>query len=193
LLELVLYPGNEEEKQIYFKDFFESESIEYFVDSSFLGDYISVNIKRDELHTVSALISVFILEFYLKEYVLTKIYDEYEMIDVSVGCDVLLSLNREISKSEVGKNIEKFLLENKLICIDNYVLFNLKSIMTTVYFLTDCLCEKILYQKCRADFLSFVRSCKELDYESPAMADAEFGGELFWDDDNSEDFNDSFF
>lgn len=190
-MELVLYPGKEEEKSEYFKELFDEENVEYSEDSGFLGNCLVVQLNTDEIHRISAIVSVFILEFYLKEYILTKIYDEYEIIDVSVGCEVLLRLNGEITKSDVGKNVENFLLKNHLMCIDNYVLFNLKSIMTTVYFLTDSLCEKILYQKCRADFLSLVRSYSKLNLDFADKADAESATEFFGklSDFDSDDFN----
>ena len=193
-MKLVLYPGKEEEKTEYFRELFDSENIEYSEDSGFLGKCFVIYPIKDDIPVIADYISVYILEFYLKEYVLTKIYDEYEMMDVSSGCEVLLGLSREIGTSDVGKNIEKFLNKNSLICIDNYVLFNLKSIMTTVYFLTDCLCEKILYQKCRADFLSLVQSYRKLKFDNETMSDAEFASEVFFDSpDNSDDYNNLFF
>ena len=193
-MELVLYPGKEDEKSEYFTRLFESENIEFSKDSTFLGECIVLHPEKNEIHKISGYISVFILEFYLKEYVLTKIYDEYEMLDVSAGCEVLLLLNSEFAESDVGNNIEKFLEKNLLICIDNYVLFNLKSIMTTVYRLTDCLCEKILYEKCRADFLALVRNYNKLNFDSDSIADAEFSSELFADSSaDSDDCNNLFF
>ncbi len=186
-LEIVVYPGKEDEKSGYFGEMLENENIDYSKDLSLLGLCYVVNLQENDIKKFSAVISVYILEFYLKEFVLTKVYDEYDMIDVSIGCDVLLRLNDEIAKSDVEKNIEQFLTENQRICIDNYVLFNLKSIMTTIYILTDSLCEKIIYQKCRSDFLSLVRAYSKLnlDFNDNAISEP-FGKSYNSNYDNSE-------
>ncbi|MBO5744122.1 MAG: hypothetical protein J6R68_07555 [Clostridia bacterium] len=141
-MEINLYLGETKTHLNYFTDFFTLQNIRFKIYSSYFGNRININIDSNKIYLLSSHICKFILDFFIKEAVVSKIYDEYPLIDTVKAGEILSELSEKITASPINNSIYNIINEHHSFNPSSYVMFNMKSIMTCAYFLTDQLCQK---------------------------------------------------
>ena len=145
-MEINLYLGETKTHLNYFTDFFTLQNIRFKIYSSYFGNRININIDSNKIYLLSSHICKFILDFFIKEAVVSKIYDEYPLIDTVKAGEILSELSEKITASPINNSIYNIINEHHSFNPSSYVMFNMKSIMTCAYFLTDKLCQKYVYE-----------------------------------------------
>ena len=145
-MEINLYFGESKIHLDYFTDFFTLQNIRFKIFPSYFGNRISINIDANKIYLLSSHICRFILDFYIKEAVVSKIYDEYPIIDTIKAGEILSELSEKITASPINNSIYNIINEHNSFNPSSYVMFNMKSIMTCAYFVTDKLCQKYVYE-----------------------------------------------
>ena len=175
---VVLYTGYDNEYKNYFLDFLKETNIEHSEEKCYLGFKITVYADEEDLKILIKRIIEYILEYQLKDAVFSKIYDEYGCLDANDACNVLdLLVNRAVN-SNIYEHIKSIIFEKEAIHVDNYVLFNIRFIMLTIYEMVDDICTNLTYRKQRNAFLSMLRTYAALSNISSKKADVEFVSEL---------------
>lgn len=143
-MEINLYLGESKNRLDYYTEFFTLQKIRFEITPSYFGNEITINVNSDELCLVCAHSCRFIFDFYLKEFVASKIYDEYPLLDAICAGEILAQLSEMISSTGINNNVFFILKQKHSFNPSSYVLFNMKSIMTCIYKLTDELCYKYI-------------------------------------------------
>lgn len=180
-MEVVLYPGCSGEQLDLLCQNLDEKELHNFVDSDYFGYKIIVCMDETMLEILKGEICSYIVETYLKDAILTKIYDEYPLIDVYDSGLILVKLVEEIKKHLYFNNIDDILKSNKKFNIESYVLFNIKRIMLIAYSLVDKLCGEVIHERQRKAFLSLIRTYATLSGQECDRADAELCKELSTD------------
>lgn len=176
-MELTLYPGNSRNQLEFFTDYLTLQNKEFEISGSELGNVITVSTETLS-HELLAIHSCrFILEFYLKEAVLSKIYDEYPFFNTDDASHILSELSDLVVSSPVKDGILKFLNDNKSFNPESYVIFNIKSIMLCIYALTDNIAHKLIYTREKERLISVVRMFSHLSFNTCMTADVEFSSD----------------
>lgn len=175
---VVLYVGCDSKHQKHFLSFFDFNEIRYKAKKCIFGCKIECFTSEQDIITLAEYITAFIVEFYLKEQILSKIYDEYSQLSVDDACNCVGKIINELKKSDIQVRIVDFLITKKSLHIESYILFNIKSIMLTTFEITDTVCSSLIFEKEREDFLSILRTYASLYDERLQKADVEFTSEL---------------
>lgn len=108
---------------------------------------IQMIIQLENIDALSSNICCYICENYLKDAVLTKIFDEYSDINASEAGKILINIFNDFSVGDVCEKLKNLLLLKHKLNVESYILFNIKYIMSTIYALVDECCVKYLAQK----------------------------------------------
>lgn len=173
-MEINLYSGESKIHLDYFTDFFTLQNIRFKIFPSYFGNRININIDTNKIYLLSSHICRFILDFFIKEAVVSKIYDEYPLINTVKAGEILSQLSEKISSSPINNSIYNLINEHGSFNPSSYVMFNMKSIMTCAYFLTDKLCQKYVYEV-----------EKEMIFSILSQYDAEFSKIPDYDNENN--------
>lgn len=173
-MEITLYPGETKNHLDYFTDFFDLKCTRYEISQSYLGYRIIVILNDNEIDMISSHVCRFILDFYLKEAVLSKIYDEYACFNTDDAVIILTKISQKLSSTPIKDDISIVLSHKKALNPESYVAFNLKPIMLCIYALTDDICEEMIYKKEKQQLISMVRMFSKLSFDKCNKADIEF-------------------
>lgn len=172
---LCLADNNEHLK--YFKAFAAEENLNQICYKNVFGYCMDIECSTSLLEKMCREISVFALEFYLREAVFNKIYDEYVSLDITDAGMLFSMLSKNISDTILyGKLIDLFDKSIK-ICIDSFIIFNLKPIMQDIYKKVDCYAEQILVRKEKEAFEMLIKTYSELGFDSLPKAMSEFSSD----------------
>lgn len=156
-----------------FECFYEN-NVTYCVDEDDIGEKIILVSQTDFTDELLRIISRAIVEVYLKDYILGKIYSEYNGIDIFESGSILENVVNELSDSQIMCETKAIILKHGKLNLPSLILFNIKNIMLTANELTDSICEKVMYQKERACFLNMIRTYSALSNRNCAYADVDF-------------------
>lgn len=156
-----------------FECFYEN-SVTSCVDEDDIGEKIILVSQTDFTDELLRIVSRAIVEVYLKDYILGKIYSEYNAIDIFESGSVLESVVNELSGSKFMCETKDIILKHRKLNLPSLILFNIKNIMSTANELTDSICEEVMYQKERACFLNVIRTYSALSNRNCACADVDF-------------------
>ena len=176
-MEVTLYPGESKSHLDYFTDFLDLQSTRYEISHCYFGHKIHVFLSDDDIDMLSSHICGFILDFYLKEAVLSKIYDEYPCFNTDDAGKILTKLSYKFSSTPIKDNITEILSEKMSLNPESYASFNLKPLMLCVYALTDEICEDMIYANEKQQFISMIRMFSKLSFDKCQSADVEFSAD----------------
>lgn len=175
-MKIVLYTGTDESHCNYFAEYFYSLGIEHKIGYDYFGYRFEV-LNIVDVSNITNIIICFYIEYHLKNYILSKIYDEYPYIDIDDAADVLCSLTKNINNSDIFHEMKNQILKNKKIHVESYLLFNIRKIMLTIYDHVDKICEKKSFEKERERFLELIRIYSRLSTDISERANVEFSSE----------------
>ena len=185
-MKIVLYIGTDESYRDYFIECFMNHEINYDIEYCYFGYKLEINFCN-RISYITNFIIDFYVEFHLKNYILSKIYDEYPYLDVDDAVNVMCILSKSIKDKSVFKKMENIIETNNILHVESYLLFNIKIIMSTIYRYIDKICEKICFDKERERFLELLRTYTALSSDASKHANVEFASEsecyLTFDDD----------
>ncbi len=173
-MEIALYPGELKSHLDYFTDFLDLQNTRYEISRCYFGYKINIFLENISPDFLASHACRFILDFYLKEAVISKIYDEYPDFNTDEAGVILSKLSQKISDTPIKNNICTILCNKKSFNPESYGAFNLKSIMLCVYALTDELCEDLIYSKEKERFVSMIKMFSALSFDKCQKADVEF-------------------
>ena len=173
-MEINLYPGNNKNHLNYYTDFLTLNNIRFKIIPSYFGNKIIAYISSDKLQNFSSHSCNFILDFYLKEAVISKIYDEYPLFNTNDASKILSKLSEKISQTPLTDHIHHLILQSRGFNPESYVLFNMKNIMLCVYALTDDICRHLIYNLEKQHFISVIKNFSKLSFSNCKNADVEF-------------------
>ena len=184
-----MYPGESKNRLDYYAEFFSLKKIRFEITPSYFGNAITINVNSDELYLVSSHSCRFIFDFYLKEFVASKIYDEYPILDAICAGEILAQLSEMISSTNINNNVFYILKQKQSFNPSSYVLFNMKSIMTCIYKLTDDLCHKYISDIEKKYLVSALKSGIDFEENNNVIADVEFSflADKILDNENNKD------
>lgn len=171
-LEIFLYVGDLDEHLNYFTDFLKINNCRYDIDKGYLG--YKINIEIDKIDVLSEHICQFMLDFYLKDAVISKVYDEYPCFNTNDASKILTEISDKIINTPIKDHICSIITNKKSFNPESYSLFNLKPIMLCVYALTDNICNKMIYNKEKEQFVSVIKTFSTLSFDKCSRADVEF-------------------
>lgn len=176
-LEITLYPGKNKEQLDYCIFFLESSSIKYKADKCFLGNRVLIFSSDKIVKALASHICDFIFEFYLKEAVISKIYDEYHMFNTDDAGHILSEVSKKITCTPIKDDV-LYIIKNKCkFNVESYFLFNIKPIMRCVYALTDETGRELIFLREKEKFVSMIKTFSNLSFEKCNVADVEFSSE----------------
>lgn len=173
-VEIILYPGDNKTQLDYFTSFFDTKDICYEINHCYFGYKILISISNDTLDAVSEHICRFVFDFYLKEAVISKVYDEYPCFNTQEASHILAKLYEKIVLTPLKNNILSVLTSKKSINPESYCLFNMKSLMLCIYALTDDICQTFFFSKEKEKLISLVQLYSGLSFNKCEIADVEF-------------------
>ena len=174
---ITFYPGKSKDHLDYYTFFLDTNDIEYEISHCYFGYKLFIYSNDYSLETVSTGICSFIFEFYLKEAVISKIYDEYPLFNTDDACRILSEVSEKFAKTPVKDDIARTLRINSALNIESYFLFNMKSIMICVYALTDESGSELSLIRERERLVSMIKTFSGLSFETCHMADVEFSSD----------------
>ncbi len=175
-MEIILYTGNCSGNN----NFLLSDNDEgiYAADSvqNYFGYETVLNVEDKNVDFISSEICMCIAEFYLKETVLAKIYEDYPCIDALDAGKVLVEIFTHFSTGRVCETIKNILISNHRLNVESFILFNIKYIMLTIYSAADYCCEKYLQNKQKEAFKRLLQTYFTLHKhsESNIQSDSSF-------------------
>lgn len=143
-------------------------------DEDTIGQKLILVSPTDFTEELVGIISRAIVEVYLKDYILGKIYSEYNSINEFESCSIMETVIKDLPSSQVMINTKQIISKHGKLNLPSMILFNIKSIMSTVNRLTDTICENVMYQKERACFLNMIRTYSALCDRNCTFADVDF-------------------
>ncbi|MBR2404861.1 MAG: hypothetical protein IKA95_04320 [Clostridia bacterium] len=158
-------------------DLFESfceNTVTSCTDEDIIGQKIILISQTDFTEELICIISRAIVEVYLKDYILGKIYSEYNSIDAFESCSIIETVIKDLSTSQVMRKTKNIISKHGKLNLPSMILFNIKNIMSTVNKLTDAICEDAMYQKERTCFLNMIRTYSALSERNCKFADVDF-------------------
>ena len=176
-VEIILYPGENKNQLEYFTSFFDTKDIRYEINHCYLGHKVIICISSDKLDIISSHICLFVLDFYLKEAVISKVYDEYPCFNTQEASHILATLSQKIVNTPLKSNILSILKNKNSFNPESYCLFNMKAIMLCIYALTDDVCRSFLFTKEKDKLISLVQFYSGLSFNKCQRADVEFAND----------------
>ncbi len=176
-MNITLYFVGNEEHLKYFASVFDTDNIIYEVSRCFMGYCIELECEKKYMQTVSFYVSGFIIEFYLKEAILSKIYEEYVELDVNDAVGLLCEMLSNVCDTIIYKMVFDILQKGGKLSIDSFIIFNIKQIMQNVYEKVDILAENVLVRKEREEFISMLKTYSGLNFRKCSDAFVEFSDE----------------
>ena len=173
-VEVNLYPGDSKPRLAYYTDFLNQQNIRFKTALSYFGNKIIIYAPFEQIGIISSHSSRFIFDFYLKEAVASKIYDEYPLLNADDAGGILEKISETIGDGLINKSIYRIIEKKQSFNPSSYVLFNMKSIMTYIYTLTDELCQKFIGNIERKYLISVIKSALYNNENHAAFSDAEF-------------------
>lgn len=173
-MEITLYVGDSKEHLKFFTDIFDDENSHISADNCCFGYCLNIVTDKYSIDEISGYICVFLIEFYLKEAVLSKIYDEYSYLDVEDASVIMTKLSKKIKETDVFAMVKKILSEKKSLNTESFVVFNLRHIMTVIYVNVDIIAEKMIYEKQKYNFVQLLKTYSSLNFFMCKRADVEF-------------------
>jgi len=174
-VETILYPGDNKSHLDYFTDFLTLQDTRFEITTSALG--YKLIIKNDIAHKLASHICSFIVDFYIKEAVLSKIYDEYPDFNTNDAGKLLLDLSHRISSSPIKDDILEILTEKKCINPESYAIFNIKQIMRCAYALTDEIASEMIYIYQKEHLVNMMRMFSKINFNNCNSCDVEFSSD----------------
>lgn len=169
-MEISLYTGSENPAE-YYTDFLTQNKINFKITSVNSELIITVYANDAQTEQISEFLCRFMIEFYLKEAVFSKIYDEYPTLGIEDASIIMLRLSDELASGSMKKNIQNSINLNGIFKPESYVLFNIKSVMMSVYSEIDKLAIDMVYQKEKERLQSAIRFLKGLNFDKCETAD----------------------
>lgn len=176
-MEITLYPGESKSHLDYFTDFFDLQSIRYEISHCYFGHKIHVFPDDNDIDLLSSYICRFILDFYLKEAVLSKIYDEYPCFNTDDAGIILTKISQKLSATPIKDDVLLIISQSKALNPESYAAFNLKPLMLCIYAMTDEICEGMVYKKEKQELISMIRMFSKLSFDKCNAADVEFSAD----------------
>jgi len=176
-MHITLYLANSDEHLICLTDFLNKENKMINIAVCFMGYCVEFDIPESELSDLSLFLSRFIVEFYLKESILSKVYDEYINLDVNDAVALLSEMSETVFDTVLYSKIINTLKVGGRICVDSLIIFNIKPIMQNIYEKVDFLAEKIQIQKEQEAMVAMLRTYCTLNRGQCASALVEFSNE----------------
>ena len=99
-MEVFLYVGDLDEHLNYFTDFLKINNCRYDIDKGYLG--YKINMEMDKIDLLSEHICQFMLDFYLKDAVISKVYDEYPCFNTNDASKILTEISDKIYRDAVA-------------------------------------------------------------------------------------------
>lgn len=158
----------------YYTDFLTEQNISYKISPHYNGIKILVASTYDNLNIIAEHSCRFILDFYLREAVISKIYDEYPCFNTHDACNILCSLSKKISQTPVKDNILSLITSSNIFKPESYVIFNIKQIMRCIYAMTDNIANSLLIKKEEKELMNVIKTFSKLSFTSCQRADVEF-------------------
>lgn len=185
-MKIVLYIGTDESYFDYFAESLDNYEINYVSEYDYFGYRLEFECDVDIIKITNIIIE-FYIEFHLKNYILSKIYDEYPFLDVDDAVDVMCTLSKSVKDKPVFDKMGNIIKRCNKLFVDSYLVFNIRNIMLTIYDSLDEICEKISFNKERKRFLELLRTYTTLSSNTSNSASVEFASEsecyLSFDDD----------
>ncbi len=174
-MKIVLYIGTDKAFCEYFSRCFDNLGIIYNIDYDYFG--YKIDLVCNDICSIMDLMVEFYIEFHLKNHILSKVYDEYPLLDIDDAAYIMCILSKKLVDKSVFLKMKKQLETNKILHVDSYLMFNIKIIMLTIYDVIDEICEKRSYEKERMRFLELLRTYSSLSYNTTECANVEFSSE----------------
>ncbi len=171
-MEIILFVGKSKDHLNYYTDLFITNGIQYETGQGYLGYNIKVNVENTGM--LAECICRFILDFYLKEAVISKIYDEYPCFNTQSAGNILTEISKKIINTPIKTNIEDIINDKKAFNPESYSIFNLKTMMICVYGLTDHICNNMMYESEKNKLVSLIKVFSKLSFDKCESADVEF-------------------
>ena len=108
---IILYPGNSKNHLDYFTFFLDANGIKYEINHCYLGHKLVI-LQNNKIDIVVSHICSFIFEFYLKEAVISKIYDEYPLFNTEDASFILADVSNKFLDTPIKDDI-KLIIKNK--------------------------------------------------------------------------------
>ncbi len=144
------------------------------IDEDNIGEKIILVSQTDFTDELLRIISRAIVEVYLKDYILGKIYSEYNSIDIFESGSILETIVSDLQASQFMRKTKDIILKHGKLNLPSLILFNIKNIMSTTNELTDKICEEVMYQKERNCFLNMIRTYSALSNRNCEFAEVDF-------------------
>lgn len=158
----------------YYTEFLTQQNTRYEIIPHYDGIKILVTIPKEKLYIIAEHSCRFILDFYLKEAVISKIYDEYPIFNTQDAGNILYDLSLKISDTPIKNDILSILEASSLFKPESYVIFNLKQIMRCVYALTDNIADLLMLKKEENELILAIKAFSKLSFNPCKRADVEF-------------------
>lgn len=176
-MEAVVYPGCSKKQLEIFPMHVPDKEMEIITESDYFGTKVIFKADFDFAADLAVSITRFIVEVHLRDYILSKIYDEYQALDEIDSSSVLGTIVCELPKCFCFRRIEDILRRYGKFNVSSYIIFNIKIIMLTINSVVDKFCEQLVYEKERCAFASMLRTYAVLSGSSCALANVEFADE----------------
>ncbi len=175
-MEFRLYTADFPENTRYLNDCFDGTNSSFEIKPSYFGSLININnIEHGEL---KKFLVQYLFDFYFKELVLSKIYDEYYYFNTNDASFVLSELSDSIAASFLGERIAELIDRSDSFNAESFVLFNMQSLMPRLYGMTDIAAARLISLNQRDNCISVLKTYKNLSFNRSENADVEFSSEL---------------
>ncbi len=174
-MEFRLYTPDFPENTRYLSDCFARTASLYEITPSYFGCRINIiDIEYDEL---KEFLCRYLFDFYLKDFVLNKIYDEYCFFNTNDAGFVLSELSDSITASFFGEKLGELIKISDSFNPDSFMLFNMKSVMAELYEMTDEAVQRVILVKQRENCIALLKTYRDLSFNRTLSADVEFSSE----------------
>ena len=172
-LEISLYTGSEIASQ-YYSDFLSQNNFKFKSELLNSETVLTVYADLNKTELIADFICRFMVEFYLRETVLSKIYDEYASFTTEDASCILSQLSDEVSASPIKDDIQKLLDTKRIFKPESYIMFNIRSIVRCTYALVDKIAISVIYEKEKERLTSAIRFLKGMNFDKCETADDDF-------------------
>ena len=176
-MHITLYLAGNDEHLKFFTTFFSQINKTVCVSECFMGYCIESDISESDIPWISVCITRFIIEFYLKEAILSKVYDEYLNLDVNDAVSLLSEISANVCDTMIYEKTSEILNNGGCMCVDSFIIFNIKPIMQNIYKKVDFLAENIMMKKECDSFVAMLRTYVALNTSKCRDALVEFSTE----------------
>lgn len=175
-MEFKLYTADFSENTRYLNDCFAGTASSFEITPSYFGSLININ--NIEPDVLKKFLCRYLFDFYLKEFVLSKIYDEYYFFNTDDAGIILSELSEKLPASFLGEKLSDIISKADRLNTESFVLFNRISVMGELYIMTDIIAEGYIESKQRNSCISILKAYKSLCFDRTETADVEFASEL---------------